>query len=248
MTYLQLVNKVLTRLRETNVSSVEESEYSRLIGELVNDAKRLVEDAWQWSTLIDWVSYETVQGQYNYSLNNETDALTGVQGQSLHERARFRRNPETGEVLSFITYPVGRESKLIEFAIDRNFDQIASDISQGVTGIPTHVGLQPIIPFVAGKINKNLVLWPTPSETGMITTTYFTNPQNDFTDDSEVMLVPHEPVVLNAYLNALYERGEELGERMELIGQRAQASLTDAIQHDMSLQGYKALAFSPENV
>jgi hypothetical protein len=248
MTYLELVNHVLTRLREDNVGAVSESSYSRLIGELVNDSKRLVEDAWQWSMLIDWVSYETVQGQYNYSLNNETDALTAVQGESLHKRARFRRNPETGEVLAFINWPVGRESRLYEFAFDRDFDKNAADINAGRQGIPQFVGLQPIIPYVEGKINKNMVLWPTPESTGMIATVYFTNPQNDFDDDNDVMLVPHEPVILHAYLNALYERGEELGERMELISTRARDSLTDAIQHDMTLQGYKALGFSTDHV
>jgi hypothetical protein len=46
MTYLQLVNKVLTRLREDTVSTVSQNTYSALVGEFVNDAKRLVEDAW----------------------------------------------------------------------------------------------------------------------------------------------------------------------------------------------------------
>ena len=51
MTYLQAVNKVLKRLRENTVSSVDETLYSRLVGEFVNDANRMVEDAWDWSEL-----------------------------------------------------------------------------------------------------------------------------------------------------------------------------------------------------
>jgi hypothetical protein len=45
MTYLELVNDVLVRLRETTVSSVSETSYSSLIGKFVNDAKRQIEDA-----------------------------------------------------------------------------------------------------------------------------------------------------------------------------------------------------------
>ncbi len=45
-TYLSMVNDVLTRLRESTVSSVTQNDYSSLIGSLVNDAKREVEDAW----------------------------------------------------------------------------------------------------------------------------------------------------------------------------------------------------------
>ena len=51
MTYLEAVNKVLRRLRENTVSSVDETIYSRLIGEFVNDANHMVEDAWDWSNL-----------------------------------------------------------------------------------------------------------------------------------------------------------------------------------------------------
>ena len=42
-TYLQLVNDVLTRLREATVTNVSDTDYSSLIGKLVNDAKREVE-------------------------------------------------------------------------------------------------------------------------------------------------------------------------------------------------------------
>ena len=43
MTYLDLVNNVLRRLREDEVSSVSESSYSKLVGDFVNDAKQFVE-------------------------------------------------------------------------------------------------------------------------------------------------------------------------------------------------------------
>ena len=46
MTYLDLVNNVLRRMREEEVSSVSESTYSKMAGDFVNDAKKLVEAAW----------------------------------------------------------------------------------------------------------------------------------------------------------------------------------------------------------
>jgi hypothetical protein len=51
MTYLDLVNNVLRRLRETEVASVQSTAYSKLIGDIVNDAKDLVENSWDWSAL-----------------------------------------------------------------------------------------------------------------------------------------------------------------------------------------------------
>ena len=43
MTYLNLVNSVLRRLRENEVSTVQSDNYSKLIGYIVNDAKDLLE-------------------------------------------------------------------------------------------------------------------------------------------------------------------------------------------------------------
>ena len=40
MTYLNLVNNVLRRLREEEVSSVQDSTYAKMVGDFVNDAKR----------------------------------------------------------------------------------------------------------------------------------------------------------------------------------------------------------------
>ena len=48
MTYLQIVNAVLIRLRQPTVATIAENTYSAMVGELVNQAKRECEDAWSW--------------------------------------------------------------------------------------------------------------------------------------------------------------------------------------------------------
>jgi len=67
-TYLQLVNNVLVRLRETEVSSVGDTPYSSLIGVFVNDAKREIEDAHDWNVLTQTIVLSTVAGTRNYTL------------------------------------------------------------------------------------------------------------------------------------------------------------------------------------
>lgn len=67
-TYLELVNNVLLRLRETEVSSVNDTPYSKLIGLFVNDAKREIEDAYNWKALEKTVLVTTVAGQKEYTL------------------------------------------------------------------------------------------------------------------------------------------------------------------------------------
>ena len=67
-TYLQLVNNVLIRLRETEVSSVGDTPYSSLIGVFVNDAKREIEDAHDWNVLTQTLVIPTVASTRNYTL------------------------------------------------------------------------------------------------------------------------------------------------------------------------------------
>ena len=77
-TYLTLVNHVLRRLREETVSSVSETEYSAMIGDLVNDAKTQVEDSWKWSALQGTVTFNTVASTATY-------ALTGTENRAIIE-------------------------------------------------------------------------------------------------------------------------------------------------------------------
>lgn len=68
MTYLEMINDVLTRLRETPVSTANETTYSTLIGKFINDAKRQVEDAFNWNVLDQDITVNTVAGTYQYAL------------------------------------------------------------------------------------------------------------------------------------------------------------------------------------
>lgn len=68
MTYLELINDVLIRLREPTVTSVGQNAYSTLIGRFVNDAKRQVEDSFGWNALGQTFTVTTVPGQASYPL------------------------------------------------------------------------------------------------------------------------------------------------------------------------------------
>jgi hypothetical protein len=70
MTYLDLVNNTLRRLREDTVASVADTDYSSLIGIFVNDAIRYVESAWDWSVLRTTFSITTVAGTRLYPLTD----------------------------------------------------------------------------------------------------------------------------------------------------------------------------------
>ena len=71
MTYLQLVNSVLRRLRENEVTTAVGSadSYTKLIGDFVNDAKRIVEDSWDWSSLRNTFTINTVANTSQYNIS-----------------------------------------------------------------------------------------------------------------------------------------------------------------------------------
>ena len=78
MTYKDLVNGVLRRLRETTVSTVGANTYSALIGDLVNDAKDLVETAWDWSSLRTTLAINTSSGVSNYALTGSQNKIKAL--------------------------------------------------------------------------------------------------------------------------------------------------------------------------
>lgn len=73
MTYLQLVQNVLKRLRERSITDVSEND---LIGIFVNDAKAEVEQAWNWSALRTTLSATTSQGVFSFELTGSGDNPT----------------------------------------------------------------------------------------------------------------------------------------------------------------------------
>ena len=69
MTYLEIINKVLVRLREEEVTSITQTTYSKLIGSLVNSTKRDIENAWNWDALRETLTVRTSKDLFNYILS-----------------------------------------------------------------------------------------------------------------------------------------------------------------------------------
>lgn len=78
MTYLQAVNDVLARLRESSVASVTTTAYSTLIGKYVNDAKRQIEDAWYWDALRTTKTVTTSNGVSTYTVTGSGRFPKGI--------------------------------------------------------------------------------------------------------------------------------------------------------------------------
>lgn len=68
MTFLEIVNDVLKKLREPTVTAIGNTDYSLMIGSMVNDAKREVENAHTWNCLRQGIDVTTVDGVSPYTL------------------------------------------------------------------------------------------------------------------------------------------------------------------------------------
>jgi len=72
-TYLQVVNKVLRRLRSSEVNSFSDRAYSRLVGDFVNQALREVENKDYWSDLRTTTTLSLTATTQRYSLTDWQD-------------------------------------------------------------------------------------------------------------------------------------------------------------------------------
>ena len=105
-TFLTLVNDVLKRLREPVCSATTDTAYSTLIGIFVNEAKREVEDAWQWSALRSTIDLSMVVAQRNYTLtgsSNRTKFLGVYNTSSKWQMKQYMQNDYLNNLLSLTT-------------------------------------------------------------------------------------------------------------------------------------------------
>jgi hypothetical protein len=204
MTYLELVNGVLTRMREDTVTTLagESDPVVLIVADLVNDAKRTVEDSHTWNSLrYEW-DFTTVPGQALYGL---TDA-----GQYAN-----------------IEYIFGSDGS--ELRQERLVD-IKRKKSKGVSGNGT---LYYAPNGKDANRDLQIELFPVPVAAVDFTVGGFKR-QGDLTADDQNMLVPNKPVLYYALALAARERGEVGGQSSAELFQMANQFLSDAIAYDAS--------------
>jgi hypothetical protein len=199
MNYIQLVNAVLRRLRETEVSSVNDNAYSKLIGDFVNDAKRNVEDAYNWNSLSDTLTAVTAVDIFNY-------VLVGSQ-------QRFRVIDVLNDTSDVIVRNASTRWMNQQFLLNptqKGAPQYYNFNGTDANG-DTQVDLFPV-PNGVYNIRFNVIL-----------------PQPLLDSDADNLLVPSEPVIFLAYAKALAERGEDGGLASNEAYGLYKTSLADAI-------------------
>jgi hypothetical protein len=213
MTYLNIVNNVLKRLREDTVTTVDESDYSSLIGVFVNDARILVEDAWQWSALKTTVNFDTVVGQSKYALTD------------IDYRSEVLRVLDTSDKRE-LKYQPSREFRLERMISDN----------------PNSKPLYYTFNDTDANGDLNIEITPNPDSIRTIDVDVVKR-SKELTNDSDTLEIPSNPVQQLAYAMAIQERGEAGGmssAQQFTIAQRAiqDAIALDATKHPEELTWY----------
>ena len=203
MEYLDIVNKVLIRLREDEVSSVAQTNYSTLIGEFVNEAKREVESLWDWSRLRTNLTISTSSGDSTYTLTGAGERARILSVLNTTENNGFLRKCSRDYAKNFMAYTPTPD-----------------------TGTPTYY-------YVEGATggDPDFTVIPVPDSTYDLDF-HCIVPQSELENDDDEITIPWFPVMMGAYAKAVAERGEDGGTSAQAAFSSYNSSVTQAINID----------------
>lgn len=182
MTYLEAVNGVMRRLRESTVSSVSSTDYSTLIGDFINDARQYVEERWEWISLEEAITITTSSGLSEYVVDGAGDG---------------------GNIASIVNNTGQWQMKQADA-----LELVQRDVLAGTTttGSPTQYAFT----GVASDLDPQITVYPQPTAAETLTA-YVDKTGVALVNDTDTLAVPSQPVVQMAYALALSERGDTGG-------------------------------------
>jgi len=181
MNYLDIVNSVLRRLRENEVSSVQETPYSKLIGDLVNVVKREVEDKWDWSSLRTTLTATTTPNLFNYVLVGSTTRIKVLDVINDSDNIIMRQQSTKWFDRQFLTIGIQKGTPVFY-----NFNGVDANGDSQIDLFP--------IPDAAYEIRVNCVI-----------------PQDKLVNNTDTVLVPSDIIVEGTIARAISERGDDGG-------------------------------------
>jgi hypothetical protein len=202
MNYVTLVNNVLRRLREDSVVSVTSTTYSTLIGDIVNDAKNIVEHSWDWSALRDSKTVTTIAGTNEYT-------LTGA-----------------GEDFKFFYFLDTTNKNNIVYQ-SKEWIDVQNNVDTPLQGKPNYFSYT----TTDSNGDMKVILYPTPDAAYTLSFKGVFR-QALLSNNLDIIKVPWIPVMHTAVALAVRERGETGGTNAAEYFSLADKYLSDAIALD----------------
>jgi hypothetical protein len=202
MTYLNLMNNVLRRLREEETTSVSSTTYVKMVGDFINDAKKLVEEATDWSALRETITVSTTASDNTYSLTGGGDNVKVMC--VLNDTSNFFMDYQTKDWFNEQLY--------------------ISSAAEGTPRYYTYNGLD-------ASGDTQVLVGPTPDGVYSLRFDVIKR-QADLSSNTDSLLVPAMPVVHLAIALLARERGETGGTSAAEYFAIADKFLSDAIAID----------------
>ena len=202
MTYLNLMNSVLRRLREEETTSVTSTTYVKMVGDFINDAKTLVGQAADWSALRETITISTTASDNTYSLTGGGDNI---------------------KVMSMLN---DTENCFMEYQTKDWFNEqlYISSAAEGAPRYFTYNGLD-------ASGDTQILVGPTPDGVYSIRVDTVKR-QADLSANTDELLIPAMPVIHLAVALLARERGETGGTSTAEYFTIANQYLSDAIAID----------------
>ena len=218
MTYLELVNKVLRRLRESEVSTVQgvgnANQYARLIGDFINEAKSQVEVAWDWSALRNTLTVTTTPNVFNYELNGAKNNFKVLNVWNDTSNIDMKQQTSTW--------------------FDKEF--LMGDPQVGIPSFYSFNG-------VSADGDTQVDIYPIPDQAYALRFN-ITQRNVELAEDADTMVIPYRPVMLFATAMAIEERGEDGGQQSMNAYGAAQSALADEIAMDAARHPEETIWYS----
>jgi len=217
MTFRELINEVLIRLREDTIAtdwsgnindSTTVTDYQKVIGSLINDSKRNIESYHDWVVLRETKDIATISGTRNYSLASGQeikliDVINQATGANLVQVSR--------QYINSTLYPSENSGEPLYYAFN------GADSSNNLK-----VDLEPK-PNSVQTISFDIVKF-----------------QDELKTATTVLKIPEKPVILGAWARAISERGEDGGTQTSIVAAEVSESLNQAIMLDSGNTQYES--------
>ena len=217
MTFRELINEVLIRLREDTIAtdwsgnindSTTVTDYQKVIGSLINDSKRNIESYHDWLILRETKEITTVSGTRNYNLDSGqeikiVDVVNQTDGQRLKQASR--------QLMNSVRYPTNNSGYPIYYSFN------GADSSNNLK-----IDLEPV-PDTAHTLSFDMVKYLDELKTA-----------------STVLKIPDKAVIIGSWMRAVSERGEDGGTQSSVIAMEYKEVLNQAIILDSGNTQYES--------
>ena len=210
MTYLNIMNSVLRRLREEEVTTVNQNTYSKMAGDFINDAKTMVEQAADWSGLRNNTTVFVTADDNVYSLTGSGDDVKVMS--AFNSTSRIELGYQTKDWFNNEKYV----NKTLLIAA-----------KGGLTGQPQYYTFDGL----DSDGNTQIQLYPMPDASYQVVF-QLVKRQAELVNDDDKLLVPSQPVIHLAVALLARERGETGGTSAAEYFAIADKYLSDAIAID----------------